>query len=347
MIPTTISAIDKQDRSLVRYAKALVNMLAMKLDLFTPNKWENLCEWLGQHLSLADGQRARAYRGLNHAVFEITYGLSSFFPHKRSIAIVTGNHNAMDFFTPHFYKSAYHVQMINHKDLTEDWLSNLKKDTLFVLFAEDHPVTAELFDYDQLDARLNDQKIISVGISHNAHFFRKRNLRPYSVRIESYDHEIGFAILGDKVKAPSVVAQSFDWDLEKMKNSILADEFGQAVEDKAAVVALENQFQGLFTNQQGEPQTDRLYDRALIFSKDHHGETFADALKMKLNESRPDWTGVDTTNLCRWGGSRLFPWWKPGLEADVIRGLIILSADVCRRKNIDQLVKEVFAEITF
>ncbi|HEY8270180.1 MAG TPA: hypothetical protein VIG33_04780, partial [Pseudobdellovibrionaceae bacterium] len=144
----------------------------MKLALIPLEEWERLNDQLKIDFSLPAGNSARIYKGMAHAVFETAQGTAQFFSHKRSLGVVKGQTSYFDSLLPYFYKEVFSVQAMSHLAVVdpEVWVNSLKKDTSFVLFSEDHPVTGELYDYDHLDELLNEKKIFAFRISHFRHF---------------------------------------------------------------------------------------------------------------------------------------------------------------------------------
>src|SRR5437868_6339989 len=155
----------------------------MKLALVPLEEWEKLNDQLKIQFSLPAENSVKIYKGMAHAVFETAQGTAQFLSHKRSLGVVKGQTPYFDSLLPYFYKEVFGVQAISHLALTdpEVWVNSLKKDTIFVLLAEDHPVTGELYNYDRLDELLNEKKIFSFRISHFRHFYEKVPLRPFFV----------------------------------------------------------------------------------------------------------------------------------------------------------------------
>ena len=118
------------------------------------------------------------HRGLASALYEVLESLRSLFAHKKSISGMKGLSGAYEFIWPQYLREMYTVQNANWQDfLTPDKLSsfldNLKKDTIFFVWSEDHPVTGQklpLSLIQELEKQLNERKIFSVRVSHAAHF---------------------------------------------------------------------------------------------------------------------------------------------------------------------------------
>lgn len=318
----------------------------MKLALVPLEEWERLNEQLKIHFSLPPDNSAKIYKGMAHAVFEIGQGTAQFLSHKRSLGVVKGQTPYFDSLLPYFYKEVYGVQAISHTALTnpEEWVNGLKKDTIFVLLAEDHPVTGELYDYDKLDALLNEKKIFSFRISHFRHFYEKNPLRPYSVRICYFNNDLAVAMCGERYKTPALMAPQMSWNPSQCLTTL--EKVHASPQDQQLVETFEKSFAGDATPWFTQP-TPRLYDRVLL----KFPEVSAEALLQRLYDHlqvdpSKYYETIDTTNLCRWHHFKTFAgWWEPKPTPEDLESLLVIDSGWLVTKDFAKILKTTYEEI--
>lgn len=318
----------------------------MKLALVSLENWEALNDEVKAKLSVADENFVRVYKGAAHAVFEIAQGTAQFLSHKRSMAIIKGQTPYFEMLLPYFYKEAYTVQALNYQNLAdpESWVNSLKKETSFVLFCEDHPVTAELYDFDRLDQILNDRKIFSFRISHFRHLYEKETVRPYSVRICYFNNDYAIAVCGERFKSPALIAPYMNWDISKYLEELTKIHVSSL--DRVQVEAMEQAFLPMASPWFTSP-TNRLYDRVLLKFKDVSGELMLQRLFEKLQvEESQFYKTIDTTNLCRWNHYKTFTgWWDPLPATTDLASLVVIDSGWLITKDFAKALKTTYEEI--
>lgn len=318
----------------------------MKLALTPLEQWERLNDQLKGHFELPPENTARVYKGMAHGIFEIAQGMAQFLSHKRNLGLVKGQTPYFDFLLPYFYKEAYGVQAVLHTEMTdpEVWVNSLKKDTSFVLLAEDHPVTAELYNYDRLDELLNEKKIFSFRISHFRHLYEKEKVRPYSVRLCYLSPDFTMAICGERYKAPALMAPFMNWHVNHCLETI--SRIQPSPQDQLQVESFENFFPGMATPWFLTP-TPRLYDRVLLKFSEVNGELMLQRLydRLQIDESQYYQT-IDTTNLCRWNHFKTFNgWWEPKPTVEDISALVVIDSGWLVTKDFAKILKTTYEEI--
>lgn len=308
----------------------------MLIDVVRPESWDELNDSLKTQLGLAAPLRARAYKGIAQAVFEITQGSAQFMSHKKAIGVIKGQTSVFDNLLPYYYKETYEVVIASHLNLknVKEWVDGLKKDTNFVFFAEDHPVTGEVYPFaDELDKALNDKRIFSFRVSHARHFHEALDVRPYSVRICSFAPEIAVSVLGERFRCPPMMAQNMAWNAaelsqvmqmstsERQTNPRLVTDFEKSIAPIAELYFQENQA--------------RLFDRAVIVFKDVSAEALAQRVFLKLGLSPEEgWTRVSSTNMCHWSGTKMFGhWWDPSPSYEMLRGMLIIGTQMLEESD--------------
>jgi hypothetical protein len=320
----------------------------MFIDVVRPENWEELNDEVKSSLNLPAKSRARIYHGLSQAVFEISQGTAQFMSHKKSVAFVTGQSPIVESLLPYYYKETYEVQKLSQNDLTDPkaWVESLKKDTNFVLFSDDHPVTGELYPFvDELDRLLNEKRIFSFRMSHATHFFGNFEVRPYTVRFCSYGPELCVAVCGERYRTPSLMAHTMEWNRERILNH-LSDFKTLHKENQNLVQTFEQGLQnGRAFFQSNVPRT---WDRAVVVFPDVSADAVALNLFKKLGLSEEEgWRQVATTNMCTWDVVKMFRhWWTPTPSTEDLRGLLIIGSTLLANKDLTAQLQAAYQEVT-
>jgi len=318
----------------------------MKLALVPLEDWERLNDQLKIHFSLPSDNTARIYKGMAHAVFEIAQGTAQFLSHKRSFGVVKGQTPYFDSILPYFYKEVYGVQAVSHTALTdpEAWVNGLKKDTIFVLLTEDHPVTGELYNYDRLDELLNEKKIFSFRVSHFRHLYEKSQLRPYSVRVCYFNNDVAVAMCGERFKTPALISPQMSWQPSQCLETIRRIDVSP--QDQALIENFEKSFADIASPWFATP-TARLYDRVLLKFPEVSGEALLQRLfdHLQVDPSKYYET-MDTTNLCRWNHFKTFAgWWEPKPTTEDLAALLVIDSGWLVTKDFAKILKTTYEEI--
>lgn len=317
----------------------------MFIDVVRPENWEELNDKVKTSLGLSAKIRARCFNGINQAVFEISQGTAQFMSHKKAIGVIQGQTAAFDGLLPYYYKETYEVAVLSHTQLdnVKEWVESLKKETCFVLFAEDHPVTGELYPFaDELDKLLNEKRIFSFKVSHANHLHSTNEVRPYSVRLCSFDPNTAVAILGERFRSPSLLAHSQNWDKETfLKNLVIKTSV-----DPMLIENFEKEISAVATPFFKSNQA-RLFDRAICVFNDVSAEALAERIFAKLQISKVDgYQKILTPNMCHWAVIKMFRhWWEPAPSLEQLRGMLIFTPEVLQIKDFAKLVITSYEEI--
>lgn len=319
----------------------------MKVDLLNTFAWDETNELaqsrLAQHLPV--GGSLRVYGGLSQGVFEIAFGTALLFSHKKNLAVISGNTWAFEGVLPTFYKEGFQVQDEKRSKIT-DWkafVAGLKKDTSFVLWSEDDPVFATYSDLEELDQALNAQRIFSIRVSHNAFLYRPTEVRPYSVKICSINPMLTVAMCGAKFRAPPLVVHRSVWN-PAATVATLEQALQKKSEDSAAVKAFEATVTGHSGFKPVLTTEARVYDRAVVYHPELNSDNVLRRIKEKVSRAvgSPMYEhDADILNQCRWSPApHLRTWWDPQPSEEIIRGLLLLSTEMLKQRQImDWLVE--------
>ncbi len=318
-------------------------------DLFIPEEWERLNDQFRTHLKVPNDQLVKFYRGLGHAIYEMSMGTSQFYSHKRSVGFVKGNSPYFEFLIPNYLREAYQIQSMDLNSLQQhhaswtEWANTLKKDTVFVIASEDHPVTGELQDLEELDVILNEKKIFFLRISHSSHLFQPIELKPYTVRICSLSRELSFVLMGAKFKVPPVMAQVMNWSTKETQSSL------RNLQNKKEFPKEIQKFEGEMTEfSYPWSNAKRIYDRSLLVFPGVTGDLMTHALSKALGFSASTSLSLNlwSTHLCQWNSVKMFKnWWKLSPPDDVLRDLLIMSPDVIQRNGFAEVARKTYEEL--
>lgn len=321
----------------------------MMIDVTPPDLWEQLNDRVKTRWpSLPERLRVRCYHGLSQAAFEITQGTAQFLSHKRAIAAVLGQTPVFEGLLPFYYKDTYQVQTIAAVELhdVKAWVDGLHKDTAFVMVAEDHPVTGEVYPFvEELDQLLNAKRIITIRVSHLRHFYDKIEVKPYTVRLCSFTENVAVAVLGERFRSPSLSAHTQFWNQDEF-----VSQWEQSQKSRHLAAEKITEFEAKMSAcsrpwfQKG---TQRVMDRAVIVFPDVSGEALAQTLFRKL-QIKPEegWQKINSTNLCHWQTQKMFQsWWLPTPSAEVLRGLMIISPELLETKDFAKNLISAYEEV--
>ncbi len=320
----------------------------MLIDVVRPESWEELNDEVRHILNLGPKLKTRVFKGLGQAVFEIAQGTAQFMAHKKSIGVLHGQTPVFESLLPYYYKETYDVQALEHTELKDikAWVEGLNKDTSFVLYSEDHPVTGELYSFvEELDKLLNEKRICSFRVSHAHHFFHSEDIRPYTARICSFSGELAVAILGERFRSPALMAPNLNWDKEFYLTEF-ADSKKDRHQEHLQVEKYEAEVAPAVQVYFKAGQT-RLFDRAVLVFQDASAEAIAQSLQKKLGWTDEEtWQKLATTNMCHWSGIKMFKhWWLPQPSDTTLRGLLVVRADALSIKDFAKLTISSYEEI--
>lgn len=320
----------------------------MLIDVARPNNWEELNDEIKSSLHLPAKARAQVYYGLSQGIFETSQGTAQFMAHKKSVAFVLGQTPIVESLLPYYYKETYEVQKTSHPEVVDpkDWVGSLKKDTSFVLFSEDHPVTGEVFPFaEELDRLLNEKRIFSFRISHRTHLFGDDEVRPYTVQFRSYGPKLCVAVCGERYRTPSLMAHAMTWDPSEVLGQI-STAITQAAQDQELVQAFEDTIKDI-GRPFFSPQSSRTWDRAVCVFPDVSGDALARRLFEKMQLSPEEgWKHLATTNMCSWNVVKMFGhWWAPPPKTEELRGLLVVGVRMLATKDFTALLRASYVEI--
>lgn len=320
----------------------------MHIDIVPTESWQTLGDELknnfsGQLFPSEASVQLRCYRGAGHAAYEATQSLMQVYGHKKNIGYVNGLSPVFDFLIAQYLKEAFQIQSTEHLSMgpIEAWVESLKKDTNFVLLAEDHPITGEIFDTTEIDRILNEKKIYSIRISHARHFQVTEEIRPYSARILSYGPDLAVVVYGSKFKPGGITASQMGWD--KVSTIQKIQRKRKRVFDQSLVQNFES---ALSDYKFFSTPISRLYDRAVLSFPEANGEAMIHEITeaMSLNKNLAE-DLMSTTSQCAGEEPLSFRWWMPAPAPEILRGLVVFSAEILARKDFANLVKSSYDKI--
>lgn len=306
----------------------------MSFHFQTYDSWRALNKELKNHLQLENSKTdVQVYRGLHHALLEITQGLVKLFPHKKQVLYLKDVDPYVEGPVKALAKEGFKVSAIKKDEIHDGLKDKVGKETLFFLYASDMPITGGLLPTDIIFETLKDEKVFRVELSNGRHECKgfSKDLDRYQVRILNLSSDLALAFLGDRAKIMAPVASGLYWPSEIAGE--ITGLLEQKTENAKKVLEFEAEGAGGFKPlfQKDEP---RLYDRAVFYWEDMDGYAFIHEMAKELDfellapgeESR-----IETASLSRWGGVRTMDWLKNyGLTENQIRGLVCVKASLIK-----------------
>jgi hypothetical protein len=283
--------------------------------------WEERNGEIHNELKLPETTTVKVHPGIIPALREITLGLSQLFPHKMTIAYQPKVAFYIDECLKTFSRQGYKTLPLDGNEPP--------KDTLAVIIANDHPVTAELYNNTILTHGLSEKKVFIIRLSHNEHFFREppKSISPYEVTVFD-NNESAISIAGERAKFTAYISPNLNW---KQKIEL---PFNTKKERENEVKGFEKNLPkgaNLFFAK----EVPRLYDRSLIYWKDIDGLAIVSEMHEPLGER------LDTLSICRWGNAQAFRPYLPDVSDEALRGTVIISSEIINEK-----LKEKFETVT-
>jgi hypothetical protein len=328
--------------------------------------WENLGDQLKSELSLSIDQSVRPYKGLGAALVEVALGTAQFFAHKRALVFAKGFSPNIENLIPFYIKEAYQVQPIDpalilrfsSKNKTiveqarnelESWGQSLKKDTLFVVATEDHPITGELYNLDEIENYLNNKKIFFIRLSHFSHHLKaKADIPAYSVKICAYGTDLALAIFGAKTKAIGLVSHLMPWTNSEVEHKF--KNYSVAQVDESKILAIESQLKDFCYPFKSEL---RSFDRLVLQFPQISGDRMIQVLSESLELQKE--SGLSSLEIKKrlWSPNVCYlktyqsesKWWHQGPTAQQQKEMLVLSSDLLKLNELPRILREAAAWI--
>lgn len=315
------------------------------IDIFPqPEKWDLLNNYLKQQLKSEFSFRTFVNPYL--ACYDVVIGLAQLYAHKRSLVWIKGQSPIFDSVYAHFVREGYNIQTFSYQEFKEqsgnmlEFVEKQKKDTLFYFFAEDNPLTGELYDYGELENILSHKKIFSVSVSHQSHLFKNKSLYPLAARICWYDSDFSGVHFGEKFKLNSILG-SFQ-NLKSTSEQLLTD-WHPRVDKALQSQEFENEvksFESHFVEENFIKTSNRLWDRSVLFFKDIHTDELAARLQEKGFEK------VFSLSPCHSGSVKMFHKWSQNqITSEMLPHLLFLKFDSVKDFPDGNLLKSLMKDI--
>jgi hypothetical protein len=297
--------------------------------MLPPESWDHLCTAIKSLWGLDSHKcQIKVYRGVSHALYEITQGLTVMFPHKQGVGHIE---HMSPYFEPlmvGFSRLGYQIHTTPSTALHDPaaWVAALVKDTVFVLWSDDDPLTGQLYPSAPLREQLKDKRIFQIRVSHSSHLRpTPKAPGPYDIEVCSVTPDLCVAITGERARFVDAVTPQMPWRTQEIL-ALLKNQ-KPLVEDAAKVQVFETDARTGFTPLLTKPE--RLYDRAVLFARDVDGfsviSELAKALKIEIGEPGGE-SLLETTSLCRWNTLNGLKWFSDqGREPEIVRGLVIID----------------------
>jgi cysteine sulfinate desulfinase/cysteine desulfurase-like protein len=289
-----------------------------------------------------------------HALNELTRSLADLHPHKRSVAILGAQPSPIAEIAVQFASQGFNVQHIpvsfTHYDeagLQTAWAA-LKKDTLFVLTSVVEPLTGALYPVEWLRSEAIKKNIFTL-LYQSPDSLGRGLITPQNAfegicadPLWGQTSALTLLIKGERCGGEKLLWGEPRFEIEAIKSleKSLLNSLDSKGEDKEIVLAFENKLKaklGASVHFLGE-DTERLYDRAVVFTEGASG----DSLIYELSKSKIEaFTGA----ACAWDNPNLNSWLPQlGISQDWVQTSLILPlAEVKKATTLNILVESVTA----
>jgi|GEM_PF-4144631 len=322
----------------------------MKIDLFDNEAWHLINQKISDSVGLRAPIQLQFFPSVGTALFEVAKSLSHFFSHKKHIGYVKGQSPYFHSYLPYFYKEMFQFTNIDPTifDNPEEWVNKLSADTLFVIYAEDHAVTRQRYNWKHFDKLLNAKKIFSIRVSHNLHYFEKEVPLPFSIRICSLGIEEGcVSFYGQRVKTSPIFSYTLPFghiDINRVSQQILYNKDSSSKHIIAFENSLCNIARPLFSNCEKQ----RLFDQASLFFQNINSESLAQIINANLNQHSNN--SVYSLNLCALDSHNphlLSQWWNSEPYLLEMSGLLFIPLELIKSipTKLEKIICDAYFEI--
>lgn len=309
------------------------------IDFRVAGRWDELNARVEEQLKWKGPGHLKLFFGTCEALLEVVTSLQKQFPLRRKVYFCKSLDPLIDSVVIHLGREGIALQPLTLAEWTDNsWVSKVDKEGLAVIMPIDDPFLGRVHERPDLQPVLATTKLFQISISHSYH--RSRGIPPFThplqIHLLSLNESLGLGVFAEKAKVPLWLSGTLPWhdDMIDVATDVLAD----PQENRDVVLEFEQkQLAGCAPYFSGD--VGRLWDRAVIFWKDMDAYAFieelADRIGFKLLPAGEEQT-LETTSLSRWGGVRTMDWlYALGVEPEVVRGTVILSASVLKLRNFD------------
>lgn len=275
------------------------------------------------------------YLGVAHALKEISLSLSETLAHKKTVAFAGDDELVFENLAQLFSSRGYNTKLLSRAEFNkpDEWLAPIMSDLLFVMYAEDHPVTGEIHDWQAGLEALKTTRLHRIAISHAAHRFKAltRPL-PFEIKVLSLAPDMAVMVAGERGKIRPLMADILPlppWGAglpNEMAERLKPLDDAESELRRRRIESFEGSLPFDFKPVLA-PGANRCLDRAVFYHEGFDGsaviETLAEHIEISL--SSPGCEGaLETMSLCRWNNPRQNEWLaRQGLGLNAVRGLIV------------------------
>lgn len=239
---------------------------------------------------------------VSHAIAEVVRGLVKLYPHKQQAALRTGQSPFTFQFTETVARDGLKMVEFTDLDSDDEILGIVNEDILFVILAEDHPLTARLYPIETLIKKLTDKKIFTIVLKHNSHLSTKQTAEanPYVIEIRDHIHYAA-VLLGSRSKKMDPLVLSVDMTFYDVTADTI-EEDQSLVESFETWVSQQKNLHLYFSSSHM-----RMWDRSII-GYNGNIEPIYQALLSFIKNGK-----VITTSACTTSHPFNFNWWRDAL----------------------------------
>ncbi len=262
--------------------------------------------------------KTRFYQTVQLATYDVCFSLLQFLSHRPKIAILRQGSIVFESMIPIFLRQQTPIQFKSENQNAIQFLSEIDKETNFVLWSAENEITGEIIYSDsqcqEIHKSLSDQRIFSIQITQASRFLNKPEIlkNNYAIVIEAgglFESNQTQIFFTEKLKAPTLIGGFQENKFHLTENKSLTTSLQKLSE---------HQYANLF-----QPSIKYLSDRQVLVFKKCSGQM----LMQKLIENKSINPNLifAPSGLPTWVLDSFKNWWPESANSELILNMVVIS----------------------
>ncbi len=262
--------------------------------------------------------KTRFYQTVQLATYDVCFSLLQFLSHRPKISIIRQGASIFESLIPIFLRQQTPIQFKSENQNAIQFLSEIDKETNFVLWSAENEITGEIIYSDsqcqEIHKSLSDQRIFSIQITQASRFLNKPEIlkNNYAIVIEAgglFESNQTQIFFTEKLKAPTLIGGFQENKFHLTENKSLTTSLEKLSE---------HQYANLF-----QPSIKYLSDRQVLVFKKCSGQM----LMQKLIENKSINPNLifAPSGLPTWVLDSFKNWWPESANSELILNMVVIS----------------------
>ncbi len=283
--------------------------------------------------------KTRFYNTLQLAVYDVSFSLLQFLSHKPKIAIIRQGSSVFESMIPIFLRQQTPIQFKNINQNTNQYLTEIDKETNFVLWSSENEITGEIIFSDaqcaEIHKNLSDKRIFSIQIANASRSLNKIEIlkNNYAVVIESeglFGSSQAQIFFTEKLKAPTLIGPF-------QKNNFSTNQ--KVTKNYDIQILSQHLYEKLFG-----PTVKYLNDRQCFVFKKCSGEMILQMLIEKKSVSAGQIFSASA--LPTWTLDTFKNWWPESEKPDLLLGFLAIDISAfVANPQLESEISEIYQKI--